>query len=206
MAADVSGPTDGAPPSFPGNAPPAPPPPAPPLFPSPQGGQFPPPSGYDTPTGSPYAGWWTRVGGYVIDGVILYAVQAVVGVLLRHNDTARVTFTMHMNDGTVRHNSFSFLAVIIGAVLFIVYGTLLCGSARGQTVGMMAVGVRVVQDGGLTPLGYGKAFGRSLVQFVLAATGIGAVLDDLWPLWDPKNQTLHDKAAGSVVIRSRDAG
>jgi uncharacterized RDD family membrane protein YckC len=23
----------------------------------------------------------------------------------------------------------------------------------------------------------------------------------LWPLWDPRNQTIHDKAAGTVVLR-----
>ena len=28
----------------------------------------------------------------------------------------------------------------------------------------------------------------------------------LWPLWDSKNQTLHDKAVGTVVIRIRNAG
>jgi len=26
-------------------------------------------------------------------------------------------------------------------------------------------------------------------------------LDLLWPLWDRRNQTLHDKAAGTVVLR-----
>jgi hypothetical protein len=27
------------------------------------------------------------------------------------------------------------------------------------------------------------------------------LLDDLWPLWDSKNQALHDKVAGTNVVR-----
>jgi uncharacterized RDD family membrane protein YckC len=156
--------------------------------------------------GIPYAGWWTRVGGYLIDGVMLYVVQAVLGVFLRHNNTARLNFTMTMQNGTTRHNSFSLLALFIGAVILVVYATLMCGSARGQTVGMMAVGVRVRRDDGLGPIGYGRGLGRALVQLILAYTIVGGLLDDLWPLWDKKNQTLHDKAVGSVVIQSRNAG
>jgi uncharacterized RDD family membrane protein YckC len=26
-------------------------------------------------------------------------------------------------------------------------------------------------------------------------------LDLLWAAWDPKRQTLHDKAAGTIVVR-----
>ena len=42
----------------------------------------------------------------------------------------------------------------------------------------------------------------ALVQIVLAFTIIGGFLDVLWPLWDRQNQTLHDKAAGTVVLRT----
>jgi uncharacterized RDD family membrane protein YckC len=27
------------------------------------------------------------------------------------------------------------------------------------------------------------------------------LIDVLFPLWDPKRQTLHDKAVGSVVVK-----
>ena len=52
-------------------------------------------------------------------------------------------------------------------------------------------------DPGLRPGG-----SRALVQIVLAFTIIGGFLDVLWPLWDRQNQTLHDKAAGTVVLRT----
>jgi uncharacterized RDD family membrane protein YckC len=89
----------------------------------------------------------------------------------------------------------------------------LCGGPRGQTVGMMAAGVRAVGDEDRDVLGYGSAFGRALVEGVLRLInllyfllGLAWVLDMLFPLWDKRRQTLHDKVAGSVVIRTRPPG
>jgi uncharacterized RDD family membrane protein YckC len=31
--------------------------------------------------------------------------------------------------------------------------------------------------------------------------GLFTLLDGLWPLWDRARQALHDKIAGSVVVR-----
>ena len=43
---------------------------------------------------------------------------------------------------------------------------------------------------------------RSFAAAVLTLVPfVGSLLDLLWPLWDPRNQTLHDKAAGTVVLR-----
>jgi uncharacterized RDD family membrane protein YckC len=32
---------------------------------------------------------------------------------------------------------------------------------------------------------------------------IPILVDDLWPLWDKQKQTLHDKVAGTVVVKRR---
>ena len=75
---------------------------------------------------------------------------------------------------------------------------------------MMAVGVRVVRDGTQEVIGYGRAFLRCLMEQIfrlLPATtlflGIVWLLDMLFPLWDRKRQTLHDKIAQTVVLRVR---
>jgi uncharacterized RDD family membrane protein YckC len=98
-------------------------------------------------------------------------------------------------------------------VLYVVYGTVLCGSKRGQTVGMMAVGLRAVRDGSFEVLGYGRALVRAvvegvlrLIEFLFILLGVIWLLDMLFPLWDAKRQTLHDKVAGSVVVRLRPPG
>ena len=50
-------------------------------------------------------------------------------------------------------------------------------------------------------MGYGLALGRSLIAFVFGLTVIVWIIDMLFPLWDPKRQTLHDKIVGTVVLR-----
>lgn len=206
----------GGPPSFPGNAPPPPsPPPAasgPPAFPAqsqyPAGG--PPPSG--TLADAPFATWGIRVGGYLIDTVIFLVVLVVLFILFRHSNTLEVHLMARRGNGTQRRH-FSTVPFLITGVLYIVYGTVLCGSSRGQTVGMMAVGVRAVREGSLGTLGYGRALARAVVEGVLRLVdlvffvlGLVWLLDMLFPLWDKKRQTLHDKVAGSVVLRLRPAG
>jgi uncharacterized RDD family membrane protein YckC len=225
MVDEADGAAGGGPPSFPGTGsegapavPPSmpssmPPPMPPPSYPPPPTGGYPPPPpqpGYGSAPGmpgvAPYASWGLRLGGFLIDIVILGVVQAILdGVFFRHSSTLTVRMTM-TNNGVVHHNTFSFLALIIGFVIDVAYATVLIGGPGGKTVGMMAVGVRCVRDETHEVVGYGKALGRSLVETVFRLTVIVGLLDDLWPLWDRKNQTLHDKVVSTVVIRTRNPG
>jgi uncharacterized RDD family membrane protein YckC len=229
----------GGPPTFPGGAPrvpppqPPPPPPAapqgPPSYPSAPVGGYPPqpPGPYPAPSAGgrygangdggdpqalPYAGWGTRLGGYLIDAVIFIPVLAVLYLVLRHTHTLEVHLMTRRN-GTHVRRTVSLLAPLITAGLFVIYATVMYGGARGQTVGMMAVGVRVVREEAHDALGYGRALWRASVeQFlrILATVtlilGVIWLLDMLFPLWDKKRQTLHDKLAKTVVLRVRPTG
>jgi uncharacterized RDD family membrane protein YckC len=169
-------------------------------------GSPPPPSSAATSSGQFLASYGQRLGGWLLDWVILAAVNIPVVALLggfgRIDDTA----PLNNGNGIARGTSVSFdvhwWGVLVGAVLIIGYGTIFCGSTRGQTVGMMAVGVRAVDVATGQPIGYGRAFGRAALEYVLAvALFLPWVLDMLFPLWDQKKQTLHDKAVRSVVVR-----
>ena len=46
----------------------------------------------------------------------------------------------------------------------------------------------------------GTAFIRLLAHFGCSLIPLAGMLDLLWPLWDPRRQTLHDKAVDSYVI------
>ena len=49
----------------------------------------------------------------------------------------------------------------------------------------------------------GRAFARYAVQVVFGILFyVPLVLDCLGPLWDARNQSLHDKVAESVVVRT----
>ena len=80
----------------------------------------------------------------------------------------------------------------------------------GRTLGKWATGTRVVSvvDGG--PLGFTRSFQRSLVPTSLSAIptvgpflGIGVYS---WAFFDPLRQGVHDKAAGSIVVRGHRVG
>jgi uncharacterized RDD family membrane protein YckC len=139
--------------------------------------------GWPPPPGGVLAGWWYRVGATLLDNVIVGIVSLVIFAA-----AARV----------------SLLGQDVGQfVLSAAYAILLIGSVRGQTVGMMAVGTRVVDATTGGPPGYARATLRVLVRIALDITIVGGLLDVLWPLWDRQNQTIHDKAANTVLLRVR---
>ena len=88
-------------------------------------------------------------------------------------------------------------------------------AAGGQTIGDRVVGTRKVTAGRHVP-GFGAAGLRWLIPAVLSGLQVvplvgvlalaGWILDYLWPLWDPRSQALHDKAAHTYVERSALAG
>lgn len=153
------------------------------------GGYPPPPFGSGLPTPPPVgpyasqagglAGWWARVGATVVDGLVFIIPSILVGVIIRNQGG---------DDAIIW-------------VLYAAYIILLLGQ-RGQTVGNMAVHTRTVDAVSGDLPGYGKASIRWFVQFILNITVIGGIINILWPLWDDRNQTLHDKAAGTLVVRT----
>jgi uncharacterized RDD family membrane protein YckC len=145
------------------------------------------------------ASYGARLGGWLIDFVILLVVTLIVTIPLhqikRQHVIVRGTHTFRYHLGGV--------GIVIDAVIVILYGGLFCGSPRGQTLGMMVSGTRVVRTGTSNAIGYGRAFGRAAFEYLMSvALFLPWVLDMLFPLWDPKNQTLHDKATDTVVIRT----
>ena len=122
----------------------------------------------------PRAGFWRRFAGLFIDGILLGIVDAVLRAILG------------TGPGTALY-----------AVASIVYFTVLIGSSRGQTVGQMALGIRVIDFNTGGPIGYGRAFVRWLVSIVSAVVFL---LGYLWMLWDKEKQCWHDKAANDVVV------
>jgi uncharacterized RDD family membrane protein YckC len=89
------------------------------------------------------------------------------------------------------------LGYAIGIVLGLAYFAYLEGGPKGQTLGKMALGIRVVDFATGGPIGYGRGVVRYLGRIL---SGVVCLLGYLWMLWDKEKQTWHDKIATSVVV------
>ena len=87
------------------------------------------------------------------------------------------------------------LLVLVGIVAFIV---LYCKKvAAGQSWGQKIAGVRVIDINSRTNLTPGRVFLRQLSKII---SGFLCYLGFFWMLWDPKQQTWHDKIVGTAVV------
>lgn len=103
----------------------------------------------------------------------------------------------------VQNASESIPALLIGLVIVPVAKFILCvameGSKKQASVGKMLIGIKVTDEQG-KPIGYGKALGRNMAKLVgIATLGIGF----LTGFFDRRQQCLHDKMAGTLVIKDR---
>lgn len=164
-----------------------PPPPPPPGF----GAPPPPPYNPGTPGyyagGTAYAQWWKRLVARIIDGVLLGVVTSVLGL---------GTFKSGSDGTGLSYNGGGALAALVVGILY--FGLL--HGLRGQTLGKMALKIKVIDKATGTKPEMPKAFIRALVDQVLWLTCIGGILDGLWPLWDSQKQALHDKVGGTLVV------
>jgi uncharacterized RDD family membrane protein YckC len=131
-------------------------------------------SGGGSGPSGPRAGFWVRFAALLLDSILL---GVLLGVLLAVLDVG--------------------IAYVLFIVALFAYFIVLEGGASGQTLGMKALSIRVVDFDGGGPIGYGRATVRALVQYFLS--GI-LYLGYLWMLWDKEKQTWHDKASRSVVV------
>jgi uncharacterized RDD family membrane protein YckC len=81
------------------------------------------------------------------------------------------------------------------------YNSVYLIAQRGFSIGQCVVKVKVVDAYG-NLLTQGTAFVRLLARVGLGFVPFGSLLDMLWPLWDDRRQTLHDKAVGCYVVNN----
>jgi uncharacterized RDD family membrane protein YckC len=119
------------------------------------------------------AGFWRRFAAALIDALVVGIVEIILKLVLGG------------------------AGVALSVVFSFGYYTYFHGRT-GQTPGDAALGIRVVDIDTGNVIGYGRAFGRALVSIV---SGLVIVLGYLWMIWDPRKQTWHDKAVGSLPVR-----
>jgi len=144
-----------------------------------------------------YATWGTRAVGYLIDallvGAAMAAIYLVLGTML--TSMARVGGES-LASGTccIVLGLFPIASLVVG-----IYNRVYLVSLRGSSIGQGIVHVKVVDASG-NLLSQGTAAIRLLAQVGMGFVPFLPLLDLLWPLWDERRQTLHDKAVGCYVI------
>ena len=125
------------------------------------------------------AGFWIRVGAYLIDAIIVVVVGSILNSILGLDPIAGANG----------------LGTLIGLVYFVV---LWSSTGGGQTVGMRILNLKVIKTDGSE---------LTLVQAVIRYVGliislIPFCIGLIWVAFDADKQGWHDKIAGTYVVKT----
>ena len=146
-----------------------------------------------------YATWGNRAVGYIIDSLLVGVVIALIygvagGVLtgfagLAGRDAARGMCCLLLG-------LFPVASLAVG-----IFNRVYLVAQRGASIGQGIMHLKVV-DGGGNLLSQSTALIRLLAQIGMSLVPFLPLLDLLWPLWDERRQTLHDKVVSCYVINN----
>jgi uncharacterized RDD family membrane protein YckC len=154
----------------------------------------PPPAG-GGPVMSPY-GPLAEFQDRVLSGVIDFLGPWILGYILSSIGGAFTPFS-----GDRGGLWFAGYGVQLLAIAWSLYNGYLAGQT-GQSIGMKQSNLRCVGETTGQPIGGGQGVVRNLLWVVGGCCcGIIILVDSLFPLWDPKKQTLRDKIGKSVVVK-----
>jgi len=151
--------------------------------------------GAPLPTEMEYGGFWIRFGAKWLDGLILGVIYKLLEFLL-----GVVVKQSELQEDLPK--AFAFVGIVIIAQLAIdaAYKILFLGKF-GATPGKMACRLKVVRPDG-SELGYARAFGRYFAEWLSILTFLFLGFGYLMAAWDDEKRALHDRLAGTRVIRA----
>ncbi|MFI0410911.1 RDD family protein [Actinomadura sp. 3N508] len=207
------------PPAAPGQVPPGQ---APPVHGAPPQPAYGPPGqphpGYGGGPHDLLAGRGARLGAGILDGLLL-SVVALPAVLFSIR-WDKMEDSMKSGEPIANPlDLYNIPRLLTGyAIVFVVgfaYYTIL-HAKWGQTLGKKAVGIRLVKASDHSAVSWGQVLGRQAFVYAITLTtaslnlltpaagilGLVGLLDTAWILWDDRRQALHDKVAGTVVVKA----
>ncbi len=160
-----------------------------------------------------FASWGQRFLAIIVDGVILnivyYLLLLVVGLFTVTKTVAEIEYDPWVTEEEIVSNSMfdlfsnSIGALLIVMVFMIAFSVFYFGwfvSTKGGTPGKLLVKIKIVNEETCQNISWINALGRQL------ATGLSSFIlyiGFLMPLWDDKKRALHDRVAGTVVIKTQ---
>ena len=173
--------------------------------------------------GMPLSGWWRRVGALIVDWVLVgllclpFALPRIAASSDQLNAYWQQAMEAAANGATVAPappeqlvTDIAMISLVQTVVYLLLDAYLL--SRSGVTPGRRLTGIRVRPVGREETVPMAIGLRRSVIKnvsnlfggVVLLSTiaGIFQIVDYLWPLGDRGRQSLHDKAAGTEVVRA----
>lgn len=146
-----------------------------------------------------FAGVGNRLLAQIIDALILGFVMSIIFIPI---------FGFGIFTGSTNFNDEGAIAAMVGLAMIpmillaiaapILYEAYMVSSPRQATFGKMAMKIKVVDENGQR-LTFGSSLGRALIKYVSSNL---CILLWLWPLFNDKEQSLHDLVVKGYVVRA----
>ncbi len=137
-----------------------------------------------------YGSFWQRVGASILDWLVLITPMSIVnGIFGDRNYFVDVMYGHNDNRGLY--------SMLINQVIVLIYCAVMESSNTQATVGKMALKLRVTDLNG-NRVSFGQALGRNVGKYL---STVILFIGYLMVAWDEKRQGLHDKLAGTLVIK-----
>lgn len=153
-----------------------------------------------------YAGFWKRVAAYIIDSIVLWIPNMLLGRLMGANAAQQVL--MQNMQGADPHAALAAYGAFYSAMLPMMMVQLViawlyfavCESSSWQaTLGKLAIGIRVVDLQG-NRISFLRATGR---HFAKILSGMILLIGYLMVAFTERKQGLHDMIASTLVLNGR---
>ncbi|MCH5598534.1 RDD family protein [Niabella ginsengisoli] len=147
-----------------------------------------------------YGGFWERFGAALIDGIIVGIIGYFIKMIFGSPSTEEI-MSVAENEGFSSSMRISYFntANIVSLVISWLYFALQESSAAQATLGKRALSLKVTGMSG-ERISFLNATGRHFAKYLSA---IILLIGYLMMLWDDKKQTLHDKLAGTLVVKAK---
>ena len=145
-----------------------------------------------TPTtqiNSGLAGIWTRIGGAVVDLLIVVPIVAILALIWG--------FLSGLSGEIVSDEVWKGRGFLLGLMVDCLITVVTMSGAKQATFGQRAVGIRTVRIDG-QKITYGTAFVRYFVSII---SSIMLKLGFAIAIFTKNKRTLHDLAAGTIVVK-----
>lgn len=142
-----------------------------------------------------YAGFWIRVGAYLIDyiivNVIVVVISGAVGLLI-----GLVVGLSHQDDQSTIGSLAGGIGAVIALAVIIFYYVRFNSGPWQATPGKRLVGIHIITESGQPVSGW-LAFGR---YFAYMLSGLPLCLGFMWVGWNEEKKGFHDMVCKTRVI------